>query len=138
MQTKDNDDNINDQQSNEDNNNNKKDNDSSNSSIAYNQSKGNHINNIIKGNRENLTRSVPTYHLKNKGNDANINNKCSNNNNNNVNNYPTESVTRSELEIKKNDNYVKCNIKKFFTKSVPTYQWENKNIESHNNMKYEI
>ena len=35
--------------------------------------------------------------------------------------------------MKKNNNYVKCNKIKYLTKSVPTYQLENKNIEPHNN-----
>ena len=64
LQTKDNDDNINDQQCNEDDNN-KNDNNSSNNSIIYNQSEGNHNNNIIKGNRKKTsTKSVSTYHSK--------------------------------------------------------------------------
>ena len=39
--------------------------------------------------------------------------------------------------MKKNNNYEKCNRKKYFTKSVPTYQLENKNIDSHNNDRVE-
>ena len=46
-------------------------------------------------------------------------------------------MTQSEPEIWKSNNFVKGNRKKSSTKSVPTYQLENKNIESHNNDRVE-
>ena len=66
LQTKNNDNTINDLQSNEDNNN-KNDINSSNNSNTPIRSERNRSNNIIKGNRKkNCTSSVPTYYSKNK------------------------------------------------------------------------